>query len=304
MEDLSINEKEFIIAAIRDSKSRIDGRGLYDYRKLSVQFHRKRGNCEVALGDTLIFSCVNAFVDKPYQDRPHEGFFTFTVDFLPMAHPNFENLLGSHFNNKNRRIRNEVSQEIERILEKTLKRANALNVESLCILTGKYSWNISVHLHILAHNGNLVDACTIAALLSLSHFRIPDTKILKNQEIEFLSKYKPLSLHFMPVCITFGFLPGNLIILDPLIKEESIIEGRLMISMNVYGDILTLQKIGAACIDASLLMQCIEVARLKVKDITGSIRIALDAAKDIEPDQFDMNLERADRLAQALNNQI
>ncbi|CAG9324313.1 unnamed protein product [Blepharisma stoltei] len=300
MEDLSTNERNFILLAIKESKQRLDGRGLYDYRRLSVQFHNKRGSCEVALGDTLVYACVNAFIDKPYADRPHEGFFTFTVNFLPMAHPNFEQILGSTLSNKNRRIRNEISQEIERLLEKTLKRANALNVESLCIYSGKYAWNIQVHLHILSHNGNLLDACTIAALLSLSHTRIPETKILPSGDLQFLPKYKPLSLHFLPICITFGFLSDGIIILDPLIKEESVLEGRLMISMNIYGDILTLQKTGAACVGASLLMECIEVARLKVKDITKSIRTALEAAKDIEPEQFEINAERADRLVEDL----
>lgn len=45
------------------------------------------------------------------------------------------------------------------------------------------------------------------------------------------------------------FNEGNLIVLDPTITEECMMEGRVSVCMNVYGDIVTINKTGGACLD-------------------------------------------------------
>jgi len=289
---ISLNEKDFILSAL-ESGQRIDGRGPFDYRKISAQFHQKRGQVEVSLGDTLVYSATSASLVEPYPDRPHEGFLNFQVEFLPMAHPHFENLIGP-VSQKNKRIRNDISGEIERLLEKSLRRAKALNVESLSVVSGKHVWSITVNIHILTHSGNLVDACAIAAVISLLHMQVPDYKVLPDKSLEELPVYKPLSLHFLPISITLGLLPNSQVILDPLFKEELLLEGKVVVSMNVYGDILACQKTGGGSLSTELLMQCIEVARVKVKDITHLIRNSVSTAPLVEPQR--VNLQRAQNL--------
>jgi exosome complex component RRP45 len=92
------------------------------------------GHVETALGNTLIISQIQSQLVTPFSDRPFEGFIEFEVDFLPMAHVNFENLLGYNVKDYHRRQRNELSNSIERMLEKVIKRSKAINTESLCIL--------------------------------------------------------------------------------------------------------------------------------------------------------------------------
>ena len=281
MEVLSSNEKLFIQEA-SEKGLRLDGRGLFDFRKLSINFMKKRGQVEVSLGDSLVLCCTEIFIDKPFTDRPSEGFLTFNVNFLPMAHPGFESLIGSNLSLKPRRYRNELSQEIERILEKSIKKSRALNTESLCIVTGKYCWNITVNVHILAHHGNLVDLCTQACMLALMHARIPDVKISPDKSIELLGIFKPLSLHFIAVSVSFGFLKGNIVLLDPEIKEETVLDGKIIVCMNVYGDILTLQKSGGAAVRPEILDQCLEIALVKTKEITAQLRKAVESVSGFE----------------------
>src|SRR5574343_650725 len=143
MEPLTVNEHAFIISALRTAEQRLDGRRPFDYRSIRVRLGEQRGTCEVALGDTLIFAHVAAEMEAPYPDRPHEGYVKFNVDFLPMAHPNFEEVLGVD-GLKNKRIANPVSREVERVLEKVVKKAKALNPESLCIQANKWVWLVTV----------------------------------------------------------------------------------------------------------------------------------------------------------------
>lgn len=279
MEPLTVNEQAFVLAALRSCEQRLDGRRPFDYRSLRVQLGDTPGNCELALGDSLVLAHVSATQDPPYPDRPHEGFVKFNVDFLPMAHPNFEEVLG-YDSLKAKRVGNPVSREIERVLEKVVKKAKALNPESLCIQAGKLAWKVSVDLHILNHKGNLVDACMLAAVLALMHFRIPVTKIMPNREVQTLTMTKSLSVHFLPICVTFGFLDaGNMVLLDPTLKEESLLDGKIIVCMNIYGDILTLQKTGGACVGTDILLKCLEVAKIKAKDLTEAVREALHRDK-------------------------
>ena len=235
--------------------------------------------------------------------QPHRSLLTPTVltkdSLSSIVHTNFEEVLGSDCI-KNKRVGNPVSREIERILEKVIKRAKALNPESLCIQTGKLVWKVCVDLHILNHKGNLVDAGMLAAVLALLHFRLPVTKVMPNREVQTLTITKALSMHFLPICVTFGFLDtGNLVLLDPSLKEESVLDGKIIVCMNIYGDILTLQKTGGACVGTDILMKCLEVAKIKAKDLTDVVREALRrhrALKTRSTKEETANVTAAERL--------
>ena len=155
MEDIYNVERDLILSGIR-----LDGRDPTQSRKLKTQ-QLAPGKYEVALGNSLVLACVSASMATPYTDRPHEGFLEMHCNFLPMAHKNFESLLG--FGCKT--FGNDVSREITRLLEKTIAKAKAINTESLCIKIGEAVWRVRLDLHILHHDGNLIDLCMIAAML-------------------------------------------------------------------------------------------------------------------------------------------
>jgi exosome complex component RRP45 len=78
--------------------------------------------------------------------------------------------------------------------------------------------------------------------------------ITEQKEVQLLDTFKPMSVHFIPIVITMGFFDGgNIIVLDPTITEEAIMEGKVSVCMNIYGDIVTISKTGGACLDPSLL---------------------------------------------------
>ena len=158
-----------------------------------------------------------------------------------------------------------------------------------------------MNVHILANHGNLVDLCTQACILALMHARIPDVKVTSDKNIELLTVYKSLSLHFLSVSISFGFLKGGIVILDPEIREETILDGKIVVCMNVYGDILTLQKSGGAALRPDIVIQCLEIALIKTKEITSQLRNAVESTS-----KFDISTEnieiRANKLLEELTD--
>ena len=297
METLSNNEISFIQESLKLGL-RIDGRGLFEVRKLSINFMQKRGHVEVSLGDSLVFCATEVTIDSPFPDRPNEGFLTFNVNYLPMAHPGFESVIGSNLSQRGRRYRNEISQELERLLEKTIKKSRALNPESLCIVSGKFAWHVTVNMHILADHGNLNDLIVQACVLSLLHARIPDIKINPDKTIEALNVWKPLSLHFLPICVSFGFCDG-IAFLDPDSKEESVLDSKVVACVNVYGDVLAFQKAGSAGVEQETIFQCLDVAIVKAKEITKLLREVVAGCME-----FDVKLEKVETRTQSVLKDI
>eukprot|EP00951_Prasinocladus_malaysianus_P011400 scaffold84100_cov31-Prasinocladus_malaysianus.AAC.1 len=71
----------------------------------------------------------------------------------------------------------EAAVEVGRIIERSLRDSRALDTESLVVLSGMKVWHVKCDIHVLDHDGNLTDACALAALAALTAFRRPDVTI-------------------------------------------------------------------------------------------------------------------------------
>lgn len=221
-----------------------------------------------------VLTHITAEVTNPFPDRPFDGIFTITTELSPMTSPSFE---------VSRPTETEIL--LSRLLEKTLRRSSALDTESLCLIAGRKVWSIRADVHILSHDGNLIDTSCIAIIAALQHFRKPDT----STEGESVTVYTlaerepvPLSLLHFPLCVTFSFYAeGEITLLDATLLEEQLRGGSVTISLNRHGEVCQIAKLGGISIDAVELLQCTNVALTKVKDISAFItkRLAEDAKK-------------------------
>jgi exosome complex component RRP45 len=175
---------------------------------------------------------------------------------------------------------------LSRLLEKTLRRSQALDTESLCLIAGSKVWSVRADVHILSHDGNLVDAACISVIAALQHFRKPDT----STEGETVTVYTlaerepvPLSLLHFPLCVTLSFYgeTGETTLLDVTLLEEQLRDGCATISMNRHGEVCQIAKLGGVPIDAVMILHCTNAALVKVREISKVIadRLALDAKK-------------------------
>lgn len=72
----------------------------------------------------------------------------------------------------------DIGIALQRILERGIVVSKAVDLEELCIRVSERVWKISVHVHILSHDGNLLDCACIAAITALAHFRRPDVSVV------------------------------------------------------------------------------------------------------------------------------
>jgi len=131
---------------------------------------------------------------------------------------------------------------------------------------------------VLNDDGNIFDACFLAAVASLMNTRLPEVtlagphKIRVNEE-----KLRNLNVHHIPVCTSFYFIEGlssKQPILDASSKEEKLAKSRLSVCMNIFEDLCGISTLGSLEVEPNVLIACTKLALAHTKDITKIIREA------------------------------
>nr|POE79663.1 exosome complex component rrp45 [Quercus suber] len=267
----STNEKAFVLSALREN-IRLDGRSFDQFRPIDLQFGDEYGTADVRIGKTRVLCNVSAEVVASYADRKFDGIFTISTELSPIASPAFE---------VSRQDQTEVI--LSRLLEKTIRRSGALDTESLCIVAGQKCFHIRADIHVLDHDGNLIDASCLAVVAALLHFRRPDYEAHGEDVTIFSTRERDpvkLAMQHQPFCITTSFFDeGAILIQDASLLEEHCREGEVLISMNRFGEVCQIAKYGGDAVDALSVFSCTTKVLEQVKRLD---RIVKDALADDE----------------------
>ncbi|KAF6093647.1 exosome component 9 [Phyllostomus discolor] len=265
---LSNCERRFLLRAIEEKK-RLDGRQTYDYRSIKISFGTDYGCCMVELGKTRVLGQVSCELVSPKLNRATEGILFFNLELSQMAAPAFEPGRQS-----------DLLVKLNRLLERCLRNSKCIDTESLCVVAGEKVWQIRVDLHLLNHDGNIIDAASIAAIVALCHFRRPDVSVQGDEVTLYTPEERdpvPLSVHHLPICVSFAFFrQGTFLLVDPSEREERVMDGLLVIAMNKHREICTLQSSGGIMLLAEQVLRCSKIAGVKVAEITELIQKALE----------------------------
>ncbi|GAA5890244.1 hypothetical protein JCM6882_008766 [Rhodosporidiobolus microsporus] len=269
--DPSLNESDFVHACLRKGL-RQDGRGMHDLREVRLRFGDELGWVECGLGGTRVVAQVSAEVVKPLPDRPYEGFVTLATEISPMASAAYE---------AGRQSEDEIL--MTRLLEKAIRRSNAVDREALCIVAGQKVWSIRVDVHFLDDEGNLLDCASIAAMTALRHFRKPDVTVVGEEvTIHSMDERVPvaLAIHHSPMCLTYAFFgDDSLAVLDPTHLESLLATGTLTLTLNSQAEICVLSKQGGAPLPADEIMRAVQIGVERVKELDEVVARALEEEK-------------------------
>lgn len=170
---------------------------------------------------------------------------------------------------------------IQRILEKAFKTSRAVDMESLCVITGQRVWNVRVDIHILEDDGNVIDAAMLSALAGLTDFRRPDVQVSAEHEVTVFSAFDrhpvPLSLHHFPLSVSFGIYQdsnGNLVCLTDTSNLESLSQTSFMtFVMNRQGEIVHMSKPGGRAVNSEFLLEDL-LPKAKASSVILSDRVS------------------------------
>ncbi|KAK9855752.1 hypothetical protein WJX84_012202 [Apatococcus fuscideae] len=272
---VSNNDKSFILEALQ-AEQRIDGRRPYDFRTPQFQISDSGSTAMVQMGFTRTMAVVTAALESPYSDRQSEGSLRFNVEFSPMASPGFEPGRPG-----------ERAIELARLIERGLRDSRAIDLEALCVLAGRKVWMLRVDVHVLDHDGNLTDAASLAALAALMAFRRPYVEVGggssdQHQEVTVMApdvrEPLPLTIHHLPIAVTIAlFQQGNLVCVDPSLKEEAAAAGSMTAILNTHGEVCAVQKAHGIGLSIHQVMRLMRIAQSKVTELAGLLQAALKA---------------------------
>ena len=229
----SILKKENIINAL-EKGIRIDGRKPTDYRQLSITLNyakKAEGSALVKLGDTMVLAGVKLEEDEPFPDTPNQGNLVVNVELLPLAYETFEP--GPP---------DENAVELARVVDRSLRDSKAVDLSKLVIAPGKKVWTAWVDIYVLDYGGNILDACTLAAVSALYNTKLPKVEI-EGENIKILSEEKTETVPInYPVVTTTVAKIGKYLVVDPNLDEESIADVKLSFSYVQDGRIVGMQK--------------------------------------------------------------
>jgi exosome complex component RRP42 len=247
-------DKDYIIGLLSNGK-RTDGRGLDEYRKITIETNKMvnpEGWASVKLGDTHVMAGVKMDVGQPFPDKPNEGVLMTSAEFSPIASPDFE-----------KGPPDEHAIELARVVDRGIRESKTIDMEKLCIKEGELVWMIHVDIHILNHDGNLVDAAALAAIAALQNTRFPE---YKDEKINYEKKTEKLKLKYKPIAVTI-FKFKDKIIIDPNALEEGVIDGALVVTTKDDGNICALQKLGSAGFTKEEIEKILELGIKKGKEL-------------------------------------
>ena len=132
----------------------------------------------------------------------------------------------------------------------------------------------------LDYDGGLVDASGIAVMSALQDYKRPDVSV-EGEEVRIYSSAErvpvPLSILHHPLCVTLSFFHGgDVVVVDATILEQQLSEGEMIVTANKHGEICQIAKSGGVPTDALALLNCVETALTKTREIHQIIMSALE----------------------------
>ncbi|CAD7964376.1 unnamed protein product [Amoebophrya sp. A120] len=233
---------------------------------------RKPSSC------TKVFGICRGEITKPAADKPNQGRINFNVEFSGIADSAFQPLIanGEHFVQSSSSSGGQQQQNspnsvntvcITNRIERILKQTNAIDEESLCLVSGEKCWELTVTVIAINNDGNLVDACVLAGLLALKTFRKEQIQIVEDGSLQVFTKEErepiALNIHHLPIPVSFGVVSvgnglGNggsgrnsssrnnkLFLADMNRQEELLADGVVTLAVNQFGEICGTEVIGA-----------------------------------------------------------
>lgn len=244
------------ILKLLEKDERLDGRKLDEFRKITIEKNvvaKAEGSARVRMGKTEVIVGIKIGVGEPFPDIPNMGMLRLDAEFTPMAHPDFSSGPPG-----------EDATEVARVVDRAIRESEAIDLEKLCITEGEKVWSVFVDIYPINHDGNLIDASTLAAISALKNTKMPtldkDGKIVREK------LKNPLPIVHQPITVTIGKI-GDKIILDPAFEEEELIDAKLSIGIREDGKVVSMQKSGSVGLSDDDVDKMIDIAVKKSKEL-------------------------------------
>lgn len=237
--------------------ARIDNRKPEDFRETKIEkgvIENAEGSARVKFGSTEVLVGVKLGVGEPFPDSQKEGILMVGAEFTPLASPDFE-----------RGPPRENAVELARVIDRGIRESKAIDMEKLCIKEREKVWMVFIDIHIINHDGNLIDAAGLAAMQALLDAKMPEY-LEKEDKVSYEKRTKPLPVNSKPIPVTVVKIGENFLV-DPSLEEENAMDARVTMATKDNGNICALQKGGIEALKIEEIDRIFDLASRKSEEL-------------------------------------
>ena len=207
------------LARLAEESQRIDGRGQWDTREVSLEtncLYNAEGSAKVVMGGTVVYAGVKFELRTPWPDRPTQGSLMCGAELRPVAGRKYEPGPPSP-----------ESIELGRVVDRGIRESGCIDMESLCIVPGEKVWGVMIDIHVMSDQGNIFDACGLAAIAALRTAVVPAERFDVGED-------HTLQVNGTPIMASFTRVGGRFV-LDANDQEELGGDERIHITLGDEG---------------------------------------------------------------------
>ncbi len=259
MQEILEDFKSESIRNLISSGRRPDGREFEEVRPFSFErnvISTAEGSCLIHLGDTQILVAVKTATGEPYADSPNSGVLITSAELVPTAAPEVES---------GPPTANEKYVEIARVVDRTIRESEMIEMEKLAIEPGKLVRILFLDIHILDDGGNLIDGATMAGVLALRSAEIKKV-LYEDGKVTVLDELEQLPVKAFPLACSIAKF-GNSLLVDPTYEEEVAMDSKIVFGIDEEEHIRAMQKSGSGPWQREQIEQAMELAQRTVKDL-------------------------------------
>jgi exosome complex component RRP42 len=253
--------KEYIRSTVAKGV-RADGRKLDQYREVSIEYGISKksaeGSARVKIGNTEVIAGIKLDLGRPFPDKPGEGSIMVNVEMLPLSSPLYESGPPSI-----------DAIEMSRVTDRGIRECGAIDFKKLCVVEGEKVWLIFIDIYPINADGNLFDACTLAAMAALKDAKFPS--LTEDFQVDYKNKTEKIPIEKSPISCTVWQI-GSDYVVDPMVAEENASNGRLTVVFTEDDKICAMQKGGNGSIVQENIAPMVELAHKTTKQLRGILQ--------------------------------
>lgn len=253
MQEIVSSVRRDYIADLARQGKRIDARTMDQFRDVSVEvgsIKSAQGSALVTVGKTQVIAGIKVEHAEPFPDKPDSGMLIVNAELLPLASPTFE---------PGRPDENAI--ELARVVDRGIRESNAIDLDKLVIKSGEDVWAVFIDIHVLDHDGNLIDASALAAIAALLNAKPPEDEAWTLPEFPIQKR---------PVMVTVAKI-NNKLMVDPCLDEEGVMEARISIATVEDGSICAMQKGGIGWFSREELEQAYKLVQAEGAELRSKL---------------------------------
>ncbi|XP_048774394.1 exosome complex component RRP43-like [Ostrea edulis] len=255
-----------------EQEVRPDGRELGETRTIVINIgclSTANGSALVKVGNTTVMCGIKAELAKPKTEEPTHGFIVPNVELSPMCSSQFRPGPPG-----------EQAQVLSQFMLEVIKNSNCIDVEKLCVISGRLVWTLHCDVVCVDYDGNVTDACILSLLAALNNTTLPEVSLNEDTDkVEaFPDRPTALVLQCSPVSSTYAIFDDEILFVDPTAEEENLATGQLTV-VTANGKLCMVHKPGGTPLTDEQMSLCIRQAFSRTSEV---LRLVDDTISSVE----------------------